>query len=118
VTRLTARERAAYDAPFPSRKYQVGARVFPGLVPTTPDDPEHARNTQAWEFFKAWTKPCLTLFSSRDPITRGGERRFQQLVPGAQGQPHRIVRKAGHFLQEDAGPELASALDAFARAGP
>ncbi|MCH2185538.1 haloalkane dehalogenase, partial [Myxococcota bacterium] len=32
---------------------------------------------------------------------------FQERVPGAAGQPHGFIEKAGHFLQEDAGPELA-----------
>ena len=42
---------AAYDAPFPSRKYQAGARAFPRLVPTDPDDvavPERRRWWQRW----------------------------------------------------------------------
>ncbi|MDP1793921.1 MAG: haloalkane dehalogenase, partial [Acidimicrobiales bacterium] len=30
---------AAYDAPFPSEEYKAGARQFPALVPTSPDDP-------------------------------------------------------------------------------
>lgn len=116
VRALTAEERRAYDAPFPSSAYKVGARVFPKLVPTTPQDPEHQNNLAAWAFFRTWTKPLLTLFSSRDPITRGGHRRFEREIPGAQGQPHQIIRRAGHFLQEDAGPELAAALDAFVKA--
>ncbi|HPU50774.1 MAG TPA: haloalkane dehalogenase [Burkholderiaceae bacterium] len=100
-------EVAAYDAPFPDARHRIAARVFPGFVPTTPDDPERVRNEAAWELFKRWDKPFLTLFSSRDPITRGGEKLWQKQVPGAQGQPHTIIRGAGHFLQEDKGPEVA-----------
>jgi len=109
---------AAYDAPYPSRRYRVAARVFPGFVPTTPDDPERANNERAWELFKRWDKPFLTLFSNRDPVTRGGYKPWQQLVPGAQGQPHAITRGAGHFLQEDKGAEVAQAIDAFIRGTP
>ena len=29
-------------------------------------------------------------------------------MPGAQGRDHPIIADAGHFLQEDAGPELAA----------
>ena len=54
-----------------------------------------------------------TLFSDRDPITRGGDRMFQERVPGARGQPHGTTRGAGHFLQEDKGPELADAIARF-----
>ena len=106
---------AAYDAPFPSGKYRVAARIFPGFVPTTPDDPERARNEQAWEVFKRWDKPFLTLFSNRDPVTRGGHKIWHKLVPGAQGQPHAVTRDAGHFLQEDKGEEVAQAIAAFIR---
>jgi haloalkane dehalogenase len=113
---LTPQEVAAYDAPFPSAKYRVAARVFPGFVPTTPQDPERARNEAAWEVFKRWDKPFLTLFSTRDPITKGGELMWQKLVPGAQGQPHTKIRGAGHFLQEDKGVEVAQHLAAFVRA--
>lgn len=103
----------AYDAPFPSRRYKVAARLFPGFVPTRPDDPERAANEQAWEVLKQWHKPFLTLFSSRDPVTRGGDRIFLKLVPGTRGQPHAVTRGAGHFLQEDKGPELANIISAF-----
>jgi haloalkane dehalogenase len=114
---LLAAESAAYDAPFPSRRYKIAARLFPGFVPTTPNDPESRNNEQAWEVFKRWDKPFLTLFSNRDPITRGGYKIFQALVPGAQGQPHANMRGAGHFLQEDKGAEVAAAIAAFVLGG-
>jgi haloalkane dehalogenase len=115
---LTPQAVAAYDAPFPSRRYRVAARLFPTLVPITPDDPESGNNARAWGVFKQWNKPFLTLFSNRDPVTRGGAKIFQQLVPGAAGQPHAVTRGAGHFLQEDKGEEVAQALCAFIRANP
>jgi haloalkane dehalogenase len=62
---------------------------------------------------RQWEKPFLTAFSSGDPITRGLDRAFQQQIPGAQGQPHTIIRGAGHFLQEDRGPELARVVGDF-----
>jgi len=118
VEGLRPEEVAAYDAPFPSRRYRIAARLFPTFVPTTPEDPERENNERAWELFQRWDKPFLTLFSSRDPVTRGGHRIWQQLVPGAQGQPHAVIRGAGHFLQEDKGVELARAVVAFIKATP
>ena len=115
VAGLNAQDIAAYNAPFPSRRYKVAARVFPAFVPTTPDDPERINNERAWDMFKRWDKPFLTLFSNRDPVTRGGYKAWQQMVPGAQGQPHAITRNAGHFLQEDKGQEVAQAIVAFMR---
>jgi haloalkane dehalogenase len=115
VTALPPAVVAAYDAPFPSERYKAGSRAFPRLVPVSPDDPASADNRSAWKIFEQWQKPFLTCFSNRDPITRGGERAWQERVPGARGQAHTIIRNAGHFLQEDKGPELAELLIEFVR---
>ena len=116
--KLSSAELAAYDAPFPSARYAVGARRFPLLVPATADDPERAANEQAWQVLKQWHKPFLTLFSSRDPVTRGGDKIFQKRVPGAAAQQHTTIRGAGHFLQEDKGHELVQALCSYIESTP
>jgi haloalkane dehalogenase len=109
---------AAYDAPFPDDSYKAGARQFPALVPITPDDPASAANRKAWEVLDAWEKPMLCAFADNDPITAGGDRVFQQRVPGTKGVDHTTITGAAHFLQEDKGPELAAAIVAFIRATP
>ena len=91
--------------------------MFPALVPITPDDPASAANRSAWDVFGKWEKPFLTTFSDKDPSTRGGDRLWQQHVPGAQGQAHVTISNAGHFLQEDKGEELARILIEFVGAG-
>jgi len=109
---------AAYDAPFPDDRYTAGARQFPALVPTSPDDPSSEPNRKAWKELERWTEPFLTAFSDSDPITRGGDRFIQMAIPGAQGQPHKTIAGAGHFLQEDKGPELAEVIvDFIAKTG-
>lgn len=110
VTDLPPEVVAGYDAPFPEEAAKAGARIFPSLVPTRPDDPASQPNREAWEVLRRWEKPFLCLFSDSDPVTAGGDRVFQKLVPGAADQPHHTIREAGHFLQEDAGPELARRL--------
>lgn len=107
---------AAYDAPFPSARYKAGARAFPKLVPAVPDDPASEANREAWKTFGSWQKPFLTAFSNRDPITRGGHKVFQSRVPGCEGQPHTTIKNAGHFLQEEKGPELAQVVVDFINA--
>lgn len=104
---------AAYDAPFPDDSYKEGARIFPSLVPTKPEDPSAAANRKAWEVLSAFKKPFLTAFSDGDPITRGGDHVFQKRIPGTQGQPHTTIKGAGHFLQEDKGEEFAEVTVAF-----
>ncbi len=105
----------AYEAPFPDERYKAGARIFPALVPTTPDDPASAANRRAWEGLIRFDKPFLTLFSDQDPVTAGGERVLQAKIPGAQEQPHRTIEGGGHFLQEDKGEEIAELLVSFFR---
>ncbi|WP_324275242.1 haloalkane dehalogenase [Blastococcus brunescens] len=118
LTRLPDDVVAAYDAPFPDDSYTAGARVFPALVPTSPDDPAAAANRAAWEVLTRWDKPFLTAFSDGDPITGGGDRVFQKLVPGAQSMPHTTLAGGGHFLQEDVGPELARVVADLVTATP
>ncbi len=116
TTHLSDAEVAAYDAPFPDDTYLEGARIFPSLVPTAPDDPAAAANKAAWEVFGRWDKPLICCFSDRDPVTAGGDKPFLALVPGAQGQPHVTVEGAHHFFQEDASPQLAQiVIDAVGR---
>ncbi|HMO53642.1 MAG TPA: haloalkane dehalogenase [Tepidiformaceae bacterium] len=107
----------AYDAPFPDDSYKEGARIFPSLVPTTPDDPAAGANRKAWESLHAWDGKVLCAFSDKDAITAGGFRPFMQL-PGAQGQQHVTTEGGGHFLQEDRGPELAQTIIRFIEANP
>ncbi|MEM7104072.1 MAG: haloalkane dehalogenase [Bacteroidota bacterium] len=116
VSDLSAEEIAAYDAPFPDESYKAGARKFPALVPASQDDPETENNRAAWKQLRAFNKPFLTLFSDSDPIMKGLEQIFQKLIPGAQDQPHTIMKGGGHFLQEDNGPELAERMIAFIKA--
>ncbi|HWU87231.1 MAG TPA: haloalkane dehalogenase [Kofleriaceae bacterium] len=104
---------AAYDAPFPDERYKAGARQFPVLVPATPDDPASAPNRAAWERLRAYARPFLTAFGDSDPITRGADARLQAAIPGAAGQPHTTVARGGHFIQEDAGEELADIVTSF-----
>ena len=118
LTDLAADVVAAYDAPFPDDSFKAGARAFPALVPTSPDDPAAPANRRAWEVLERWERPFLTAFSDSDPITRGGDRAFRERVPGCAGQPHTTIEGAGHFLQEDKGEVLAAAVADFVRRGP
>ncbi len=110
LTALSDEVVAAYNAPFPDDSYKAGARIFPSLVPTTPDDPAAPANRKAWEVFQKWERPFLTTFSDSDPITKGGERLLQAMIPGTKGQPHTTIAGAGHFLQEDKGEDLANVI--------
>jgi haloalkane dehalogenase len=113
ATELPPEVVAAYDAPFPDDRYKAGARQFPTLVPATPDDPAAPANRAAWAALGRFTRPFLTAFGDRDPITQGADALLQAHVPGAQGQPHTTIAGAGHFLQEDRGEALAEVVADF-----
>jgi len=113
VTDLEAGVISAYDAPFPDESYKAGARIFPALVPTSPDMEGAADNVKAWKVLSKFDKPFLTAFSDQDPVTKGGDRAFQKLIAGCAGQPHRLVKGGGHFLQEDVHQELSEIIVDF-----
>jgi haloalkane dehalogenase len=118
VTDLAPEVVAAYDAPFPDDTYKAGARQFPMLVPTSPDDPAAPANRAAWEGLRAFERPFLCAFSDSDPITRGADEQLRADIPGAAGQPHTTITGAGHFLQEDAGEALAAVVAQFVAGTP
>ncbi|MCH9669693.1 MAG: haloalkane dehalogenase [Actinomycetia bacterium] len=118
VSELAADVIAAYDAPFPDDSFKAGARQFPMLVPTAPDDPAAPANRAAWEVLARFDKPFLCAFSDSDPITRGADAVLRKLIPGAAGQPPVTIAGGGHFLQEDKGPELADVVADFVSANP
>ncbi len=118
TTDLTADVIAAYDAPYPDETYKSGARQFPLLVPSSPDDPAVPANLAAWQVLEQFEKPFLCAFSDSDPITKGADAHLKERIPGTNGQPHTTIEGGGHFLQEDRGPELAKVVVDFVRATP
>lgn len=115
VTDLSQQTLDAYDAPFPEEEYKAGARIFPLLVPASSDNPEAQANRNAWERLKQYSAPFMTAFGDSDPVTAGGDRIFQKLIPGCQGIEHVTIKGGGHFIQEDKGEELAELLKQFIR---
>lgn len=104
-------EQAAYDAPFPSRTYMAGVRVFPSLINELPGE-----NDEAWMGLTSFERPLLTIWGGNDAGSLGAcetQQNFIDNVPGAAGQPHDRLPEAGHFLQNDQGPEIAQRLVEF-----
>jgi len=109
VTKLAPEIVAAYNAPFPNERYKAGAPVSRAGA----DKP--ARSCRCCQSrglagASALGKAFLTAFSDADPITRGGDKLLQQRIPGTHNQPHVTIEGAGHFLQEDKGPQLAQII--------
>ncbi len=111
---LSDAEIAAYDAPFPSRTSKVAARIYPSFVPLG-DNVAVPDQLRAWETLETFDKPFLCCFSDGDPITRGGDRKFRDHVPGAKRVAHRTLH-GGHFIQEDDPAGFADAIFDVAKA--
>jgi haloalkane dehalogenase len=102
----------AYEAPWPSSESKAGPAQFPLLVPTEEKAPGVAEMNATRERLSSWSNPVLVCFSDSDPIftPRAGQR-FVDLIPGARELV--VIDGAAHFLQEDKGEEIATAINRF-----
>ena len=105
----------AYDAPFPNRKHKDGAKAFPLLVPTKPNQDGVDRMKKARQVLSVWQKPALIMFSDKDKMFSGLEKFFYKLIPSSVEQQKIIIKDAGHFLQEEKGEDIADYIDRFIR---
>ena len=107
---LDERVKAAYEAPFPTPESKAGAAQFPLLVPIEEGQPGAEELRAVMDELSRWEKPALVAFSDEDPVfpyPKSGQV-FVDLIPGA-GEQVRI-EGAAHFLQEDRGEAIASAI--------
>jgi haloalkane dehalogenase len=105
---------AAYEAPYMGAETKAGARAFPLILPTSPEMPGATEGKAVADALRADERPALVLWADSDPVLpfSVGERVSSQLgMP-----PPRPVADAGHFLQEDAGPEIGATIAEWLRA--
>lgn len=103
---LDEEERRAYEAPYPTGEYKAGAHVWPYLIPT-----QLQENEKYWKnVYEKWDKPFLVAFGGEERITIRMKDDFINRIPN----PTVItLGGAGHFVQEDVGPELAQIMNDF-----
>ena len=105
---LTDAEKAAYDAPFPDVASKAGARAFPLMLPTAPDDPGAAEGRAVRDAMVADARPKLVLWGAADPIIPpAAGAKLAELVGAEAFEP---IEGASHFLQEDAGAAIGARL--------
>ncbi len=108
---LTDQELAAYDAPFPDRRFKAGARTFPELAMVAPDMPGVAEAKAALRFWgEEWAGPTFMAIGGKD-----ADRATMDTLRGQiRGCPEPlVVPEADHFLQEWGEPVARAALRAF-----
>ena len=112
---LSEDEAAAYGAPFPGVEYQTAALVFPRLVPIRRDHPGAYDNRAAIEVLKTLDLPVFLPWGAEDPITAPAEAHLRSIFRNV--APPFSIKGAGHFIQEDAGEEVAEHIVKWMSAG-
>jgi haloalkane dehalogenase len=100
----------AYEAPFPDQSSKAGPRVFPELIPLTPDAPGAAEGRAVMEALSRESRPTLVLWADSDPALplEPVGRLVQQLIPSADALT--VVADAGHYVQEDQGERVGALI--------
>jgi haloalkane dehalogenase len=113
VAGMTDAEAAAYDAPFPDRRYKAGVRRFPALVPVSPDMQGVDVSRRAAEFLRErWEGRSFMAVGMQDPVL--GPPVMQVLARTIRGcRPPLELPQAGHFVQEHGREVAVAALAAF-----
>ncbi len=95
---------AAYDTPFPNAESKAGARAFPLMLPTSPDEPGAQAGQRVLASLQGDKRPKLVLWADSDPVIplEVGHRFAQALGT----EVHHVIADAAHFLQEDAGEKI------------
>jgi haloalkane dehalogenase len=114
-TELSDEVLAAYDAPFPDVSFKGAARAWPLMVPTDPSMDGASIMGDTLDQLGEWEKPAFVLYSDSDPITSPARDLFRELIPTAIEQPDVWIEGPGHFLQEEAGEEIAEHVVDFVR---
>lgn len=108
---LTDEEAAAYDAPFPDRRYQAGARTFPDLAMVEPDMDGVAEARAALTFWtREWSGTSFMAIGANDPDVSA----IQAMRHQIRGCPEPLVLdKVGHFVPEAGEAVAQAALRSF-----
>ena len=110
---LTEAETAAYDAPFPDARYKAGVRVFPSLVPISPEMEGVDVSLKAAAFWSQdWAGESFMAVGMQDPVL--GPETMARLRGVIRGCPVPMeIAEGGHFVQEWGGPIAEAALARF-----
>ncbi len=115
VTDLPEEVVAAYDKPFPNPASKAGARAFPGLIPLAPDAPGAEAGARVIGALREDARPKLVLWGAQDPVLPLD--RGEAFAAAIGAGPVHPVDGAGHYLQEDRGPEIGATIAEWLTAG-
>ena len=105
---LDRRARLQYMALHPTAGSRAGIAAFPKMIPTNTNHPNYEYVSEIDKTLQQWDIPVLVMFSDKDIAFKVNEgQRIANEVPNGRFQ---IVENAGHYLQEDAGEEIAERM--------
>ena len=100
-----------YLMPHDTPAKRAGLAAFPKMIPNRADHPNAEYIDEIRRELATWDVPVTVIWADGDMAWKPDEgARIAQLVPDGEFY---LVRNAGHFLQEDAGEEVASRLIRF-----
>ncbi|MCJ8324224.1 MAG: alpha/beta fold hydrolase [Rhizobiales bacterium] len=109
--KIDSRVKQQYLAPHPTPASRAGVAAFPKLVPGRPNHVNYDYMVNMSETLKKWDLPVLVMFSDKDIAFKVADgQNIAKMVPNGRFIK---IRNAGHFLQEDAGEELADNMIEF-----
>ena len=110
---LDKRAKEQYMMPHPKAANRAGIAAFPKMIPTNESHPNAEYVSAIDRTLREWDLPALVMFSDKDfgfSVAEG--QRIADMVPNGRFQ---VVENAGHYLQEDAGVEIAERMVVFLR---
>lgn len=100
-----------YLMPHDTPAKRTGLAAFPKMIPNRADHPNAEYIDQIRRELETWDVPVTVIWPDGDMAWKPDEgARIAQMVPDGEFY---LVRNAGHFLQEDAGDEVATRLIRF-----
>lgn len=90
---------------------RAGLATFPAMIPDRFDHPNANYIDQIRQELERWNIPVLVVWADGDMAWKADEgARIARIVPDGEFY---LLRNAGHFLQEDAGAEIAQRVGEF-----
>ncbi|MFQ5874877.1 MAG: alpha/beta fold hydrolase [Dehalococcoidia bacterium] len=110
---LDSRAKEQYRMPHPNAASRAGIAAFPKMIPTSAKHPNAEYISEIDRTLQEWDVPVLVMFSDKDIAFKVEDgQRIASMVPNGRFQ---VVHNAGHYLQEDAGEEIAERMVTFLR---
>ena len=105
--------KAMYKMPHPNASVRGGIAAFPKMIPTSGRHENASYISEISQTLQGWDIPVLVCFSDKDIAFKpDAGRAIAEMVPN--GRFH-LIENAGHYLQEDAGEEIAELMIPFLR---